>query len=74
MVVPYRIDDGKLVAETARPWSPRQLADLGVLANYDLAPDGESVVALLDGGEQISARDHVTVVVNFLEELRRRIP
>ena len=74
MVVPYRIENGTFIAEAARPWSTRRLADLGVLANYDLAPDGESVVALVADGAEQAPRDHVTVVVNFLDELRRRIP
>jgi len=75
MTVQYRIENGRFIAEATRPWSTRRLADLGVLANYDLAPDGESVVALLaDGAGQSPARDHVTVIVNFLDEVRRRIP
>jgi len=73
MVASYSVQDGVFNAEPARVWSTTQLADTGVLANFDLAPDGKSVVALLSHGaaEQQPARDHVTLLLNFFDELRR---
>ena len=70
MVVPYRIDDGVFVPGQPRLWSTGQLADTGVLANFDLAPDGKSVVALV---ADEPPRDRVTVILNLTDELDRRL-
>jgi serine/threonine-protein kinase len=72
MVVPYRIEDGEFVAETPRLWSTKRLADTGVIANYDVAPDGKSVVAIVSDGGEPTPRDHVTLLMNFQDEVRRR--
>jgi len=72
MVASYRVEHGSLVAEAPRAWSNVQLADSIVLPAFDLAPDGRSVVALLPYGEDAApAGDRATVLVNFLDEVRR---
>jgi eukaryotic-like serine/threonine-protein kinase len=71
MVTEYTVRDGDFVAATPRLWSERQLADTGVLANFDLAENGAHVVALIpaaDGGH--TARNHVTLVVDFFRLLQ----
>jgi serine/threonine-protein kinase len=73
MVVPYRIESGEFVAEAPRLWSTKRLAETGVIANYDVAADGKSVVAVIDVSAP-PARDQVTVVTNFLDEIRRAVP
>jgi serine/threonine-protein kinase len=73
MAVPYRVENGEFVAEAPRLWSTQRLADTGVIANYDVAADGESVVAVIDVGAA-PERDQVTVVTSFFDELRRRVP
>jgi serine/threonine-protein kinase len=73
MVVPYRIENGDFIAEAPRLWSTKRLADTGVIANYDVAQDGKSVVAVIDSAAQ-PARDQVTVVMNFFDELERVLP
>jgi Tol biopolymer transport system component len=72
MVASYSIvPSGELVVAPPEPWSPHVLADTGVLANYDLAPDGR-VLALVPFGEDSEpARDHATLVLNFIDELER---
>jgi len=66
------------VADKARPWSEKQLADFGVvgISNYDLAPDGKRVVALLpvETPEAQQAQNHVIFLENFFDELRRKVP
>ena len=69
MTVPYRIENGELVAEAPRLWSTKRLADTGVIANYHVAADG-SVVAVVDSGEPVP-RDRVTIVTGFFDALRR---
>jgi len=75
MAASYHIDDGKFVAEVPRQWTPQTLGDAGVLPTFDVASDGERLVALLPAGraEDWQSRNHVTVVLNFHEEVRRRL-
>jgi Tol biopolymer transport system component len=75
MVADYRVINGAIEIDTPRLWSERQLADTIVLPAFDLAADGRSVVALLPHEEHNAApTDHVTVIVNFLDRLRRISP
>ena len=75
MVASYRARDGSFVADTPRPWGGEPLGDTGVYPGFDVAPDGERLVALFPAAspEERQARNHVTVMLNFLDEVRRRI-
>jgi tRNA A-37 threonylcarbamoyl transferase component Bud32 len=78
MVASYVVKGDSFVADKARPWSEKQLADFGVvgISNYDLAPDGKRVVALLpvETPEAQQAQNHVIFLENFFDELRRKVP
>lgn len=64
MAVGYRQIDGRFAPGVPRFWSNVQLADTGVLANFDLAPDGR-VIAMLPSGPAGEARgDTVTLISN----------
>ena len=75
MVVDYTTDGGAFLSGTPRPWSPTQILRDGVRQNFDLAPDGTRVVVFprptgtLDEGPL-----HATFLLNFFDEVRRRIP
>jgi len=73
MAVAYKVDNDAFVVGTARPWSSDSLADVGVLPNFDIAPDGERVLALIPAArsDQQTA-NHVTIMLNFFDEVRRR--
>jgi eukaryotic-like serine/threonine-protein kinase len=75
MVVAFTVKDGVFTPAAPRAWSSTQLADTGVLANFDVYPDGMRVVGLLPaplaGAEQ--PRNHATFGLNFLAEIRRRL-
>ena len=75
MAVSYSIRSGSFVPEKPRPWTPRQLAIIGLTSTFDLAPNGERVVALLpaDTPEPRETLRHVTLMLNFPDELRRRM-
>lgn len=74
LAVQYRVDGSTFVAGVPRPWTPQALADVGVLPSFDVEPDGRHIVALLPAGraDEQQSRNHVTVVLNFHEEIRRR--
>jgi len=76
MVSGYRVKGGLFQADAPRLWSKTRLADTGVLANFDVASDGHRIAGLLpvtDPGEQ-QAQNHVTILINFFDHLRRRSP
>jgi hypothetical protein len=51
-------------------WSETRLLDIDAV-NYDLAPDGKHLAAiLLNNG----APTHLTFLLNFFDGLRRRVP
>jgi eukaryotic-like serine/threonine-protein kinase len=75
MVATYTVKgDSFLVVGKPRVWSERQLANTGMNPSFDLAPDGR--VAALMPAENPGPPDtqgHVTLVMNFFDELRRRV-
>jgi dipeptidyl aminopeptidase/acylaminoacyl peptidase len=76
MVVDYSVNGASFVPGKPRLWSDKQLFYPGT-SNLDLAPDGKRFVVLMlpetpAGGERGTV--HVTVLENFFDEVRRRIP
>ncbi len=75
MVVDYTAGNGSFTAGEPRLWSDKQIFFPGV-SNIDLAPNGTRFAVLTATGAASAERDpvHVTVMVNFFDELRRRMP
>jgi eukaryotic-like serine/threonine-protein kinase len=76
MVANYTVKGESFVADKPRLWSGRRLANLGLGVNFDLAPDGKRFVVLMpaESPEPRETQSHVKLVVNFLDEIRRRVP
>jgi len=57
-------------------WSETRLLSLGPYPPYDLAPDGKRFAAVLypDGTAERKPTTSVALLVNFFDELRRRVP
>ena len=60
------------VADKPRIWCER-LAGFSTTRSYDPAPDGKHVVALAPAETPEEPHDHVIFLLNFLDELRRRV-
>jgi hypothetical protein len=76
MVAPYRVVNHAFRPEKPRPWAARTvlLRDLSGQIDYALHPDGMRV-AMADTGEgEGLGQTHLTLVFNFLEELRHVAP
>jgi serine/threonine-protein kinase len=76
MVVDYAVKGDSFVPQRPRVWSGKQLASMGTGKNYDLAPDGKhcAVVIPVESAEPRETQSHVNLVVNFFDEVRRRVP
>ena len=68
MSVRYRVRNGVFEADAPKLWSSVRLARTGVLGNFDISPDGKSIVALVAANVDNSWRpDHVTIAFDFLK-------
>jgi eukaryotic-like serine/threonine-protein kinase len=74
MVASYTVKGDSFVADKPRVWSEKKIGNVGLLANYDLAPDGKRIVALMpvETAEGQKAQNHVIFLENFFDEVRRR--
>jgi len=74
MVASYTVKGDSFEADKPRVWSEKRIANLGLFANYDLAPDGKRIVALMpvETAEAQKAQSHVIFLENFFDEVRRR--
>jgi serine/threonine-protein kinase len=70
LVAGYTVEGDSFHAEKPRVWSPGLVPLGGSDRSYDLHPDGGRVAVLKASGEA----DHVTLIVNFFDELRRIAP
>jgi Tol biopolymer transport system component len=75
MIAHYSVQGRSFVAEKPRVWFERQLADLGLTVNFDLAPDGKHFAVLMpaESRQPQETGGHVMLVVNFFDEVRRRV-
>lgn len=76
MVADYTVQGDSFIPNKPRAWSETRLANLGLFKNFDLAPDGNRVVALMpaEGPEAQQSHHQVVFLENFFDELRRRVP
>jgi eukaryotic-like serine/threonine-protein kinase len=78
MVATYEVKADSFVPDKPRLWSEKQLANLGIAGttNYDLAPDGKHIAALMpvESPEPQQSQSHVIFLENFADELQRKVP
>jgi serine/threonine-protein kinase len=75
MVVDYIVNGDSFIPGKPRLWSDRRISTAAIL-NLDLAPTGKGFAVLTQaetaGGEKGSV--HVTMLLNYFDELRRKLP
>jgi DNA-binding winged helix-turn-helix (wHTH) protein/Tol biopolymer transport system component len=78
MVVRFTVKDQSFVPEKPKLWSPTPLfrPTNNALWNLDIAPDGRHFVVLAapESGIEEPTTVHATILLNFFDELRRRLP
>jgi serine/threonine-protein kinase len=78
MAVDYSASSDSFTPGKPQLWSQRSLAFLGGNYPYDLAPDGKRFAVVMNSGavgeQDQRATDSVTVLLNFFDELRRKVP
>jgi hypothetical protein len=78
MVLTYTAKADSFAADKPRLWSNTQILDPGpgIQWSLDLAPDGKrfAVFPRPEATGEQKGSVHVTVLLNFFDELRRRVP
>jgi len=69
MVANYAVKGESFVADKPRVWFGKQLANVGLTGNFDLATDGKRVVALMpvESPEPLETQSHVKIATNFFD-------
>ena len=76
VVVPYKVNGDAFVPEKPRVWADQQISNiLTALPAFDIAPDGKRFLILLhpEALDAQHAGTSTTVMLNFVDELRRRL-
>jgi eukaryotic-like serine/threonine-protein kinase len=75
-VASHTAGGGTFAAGKPRPWTESRLRNPGGGAsNYDLAPDGKRLAAIVaDDASGEKPPTHLTFLLNFFDELRRKAP
>ena len=75
MVVSYTTEGNSFVAERPRVWSPTPIRRDGVRHSFDISADGtRAVVFPQPPPGQTEGSLHATFLLNFFDDVRRRIP
>jgi len=75
MVVSYSVSGDRFSPGPPRRWSEAPIQVFGYNQHLDLAPDGKRFVAFPapeTSGEKVNL--HATFVLNFFDEMKRRMP
>jgi serine/threonine-protein kinase len=76
MVVAYTTEGGSFMPGKPRLWSSTQIRQPTIAAFLDLAPDGKRFAVFPVPADEVRQRNssHVTFLLNFFDEVKRRIP
>jgi len=78
MVTAYTVKGDSFEPGKPGLWSTKKLIQgrANSNKNFDLAPDGKRIVAIMsaDSPESQQSQNHVIFLENFFDELRRRVP
>jgi eukaryotic-like serine/threonine-protein kinase len=75
MVTSYNAKGDSFAAGKPQVWSQKNLIEAGGNYTYDLAPDGKRFAVVLNPyGTEERPTDSVIVLLNFFDELRRKVP
>jgi len=75
MVANYTVKGESFVADKPRVWFGKQLWNVGLGVNFDLAPDGKRFAVLMsaESPEPRETQSHVKIATNFFDEVRWRV-
>jgi Tol biopolymer transport system component len=72
-VLTYTVNGNTFVPGKSRIWSEQQVAEIGHLPGFDVAPDGRRVLAVVEKEGSRSDETHLRLMLNVGDELSRRV-
>jgi Tol biopolymer transport system component len=73
MAASFESHGNSFVTDKPRVWS-REIAAFTATGSYDTGPDGKRIIVLLPAVTPQQPHDRVVFLLNFFDELRRRVP
>jgi hypothetical protein len=74
MVTTYTTASDTFLATRPELWSPTRLFNTGLVQNFDAAPDAKRFAVLMSADGEAASQPSYRIVLNFFDELRRRVP
>jgi hypothetical protein len=74
MVAGCEAKGDRFAADPLRRWAPIEIARTGNFRSFDLAADGRVIAFPVRADATEASSVHVTVLLNFFDELKRRMP
>jgi eukaryotic-like serine/threonine-protein kinase len=75
MATSYTIQGDSFTVSVPRVWSPTPVRRISVQLNFDITPDGKRVIMFPQPvAEESTGNLHATFLLNFFDELRRKVP
>jgi len=76
LVATYTAKADSFLPDKPAVWSDKPLANPETIPNYDLAPDGKRIAALMpvETPDAQQTQNHVVFLENFADELQRKVP
>ena len=74
MVAGCEAKGDRFAADPSRRWAPIEIARTGNFRSFDLAADGRVIAFPVRADATEASSVHVTVLLNFFDELKRRMP
>jgi hypothetical protein len=75
MVVTYSVEGDDFIPNPVTPISERRIGSTGLTPFFDVSPDGSRLAVLIppEDAQFEKTRSHMTLVLNFSDEVRRRV-
>jgi len=74
MAAAYTAKGDSFAAGKPRVWTETRILQAGFGRNYDITPDGKRLAAIMVGAEDDKLPTHLTFLLHFFDELRRKVP
>jgi serine/threonine-protein kinase len=75
MSVAYTAKGDVFVPDKPRPWPGPRMAPVAMASSFDVTPDGKRLVLFMASeSDDESKTQHISVMLNFFDEVRRRLP
>src|SRR5206468_9390277 len=71
-VLTYTVNGNTFVPGKSRIWSEQQVAEIGHLPGFDVAPDGRRVLAVVEKEGRRTDETHLRLMLSVGDELSRR--